>query len=180
MSFHGAGHFAYQEPASSFCPQLLHKRSSLWRTCILLISICTIAAYALAQSEADAATKARIVTLETLWYESFKDKDTKAIDSILDSTVLLVNSDGSTQTKGDYLAGLKVSFAQASYQESQTIPEMMSVKVFGTTAIATGVYQIKGIHNGKPFVRHERFIDTWKYRAGLWLIVGTQATPVLH
>lgn len=156
------------------------------RICILLILTFTTADAALAQSEADAGTKATILALENLWYESFGGKDTKAIDSILDSSVLLVNFDGSTQTKGDYLSSLKVAFTQPDYLQSQTVPESqtlpdaMIVRVFGTTAIATGVYQVKGVKNGKPFLRHERFVDTWKYRAGMWLVVGTQATPVLH
>jgi ketosteroid isomerase-like protein len=144
------------------------------------ILICAFAGFNSAQSDRDTGTTATILGLERLWFESFATKDTRAIDSILDSSVLLVNFDGSTQTKGDYLASLKVQFAQADWAESQTLPVSMKVKVFGTTAIATGVYEIKGVKRGKPYIRRDRFVDTWKYRGGLWLIVGTQATPVLH
>jgi ketosteroid isomerase-like protein len=152
----------------------------MMRTCILMLLAFALTGVATAQSDADTGTKATILALEELWFESFATKDTRAIDSILDSTLLLVNFDGSTQTKGDYLTSLKISFAQTENQESQTLPESMIVKVFGTTAIATGVYRIKGIRHGKPYQRRDRFVDTWKYRGGLWLIVGTQATPVLH
>jgi ketosteroid isomerase-like protein len=151
------------------------------RTCILATLICAIGAVcAFAQSDVDAGTKSRIATLEKLWFESFTGKDTKAIDSILDNSVILVNSDGSTQTKGDFLAGLKDTFAQPNSLQPQTSPGSMRVTVFGTTAVATGVYSVKGIDHGKPYLRRERFVDTWKCRAGLWLIVGSQATPVLH
>jgi ketosteroid isomerase-like protein len=152
----------------------------MMRSCILLTLAFAIASVAAGQPDPDAGTKATILALEKMWFQSFASKDTRAIDSILDSSILLVNFDGTTQTKGDYLAGLKITFAQPDYLESQTLPESMIVKVFGSTAIVTGVYKIKGVRNGKPYLRRERFVDTWKYRAGLWLIVGTEATPVLH
>ena len=156
------------------------------RSCIFVILFATIASRAFiglsfAQSETDTATKSKIAALEELWYEAFKTRDTQAIDSILDNSVLLVNSDGSVQTKGDCLASLKVRFSQATALQPHWTPESLSVRVFGTTtAIAMGVYQIKGVERGKPFQRRERFLDTWKFRAGSWVIVGTQATPVLH
>jgi ketosteroid isomerase-like protein len=155
-----------------------HWTIRMMRSCLILILAFATAGSAKAQS--DSGTRATILALEKLWYECFATKDTRAIDSILDNSVLLVNFDGTTQTKGDYLTSLKIAFAQTENQESQTLPESMIVKVFGTTAIATGVYRIKGIRNGKPYERRDRFVDTWKYRGGLWLIVGTQATPVLN
>jgi ketosteroid isomerase-like protein len=156
------------------------KRRSILLVPVCLTLVCVLADFVSAQTDADAATRVRILALEKLWFECFAAKDTRAIDSILDSSVLLVNFDGSAQTKGDYLASLKVQFAQPDPAESQTLPESMSVKVFGKTVIATGVYRVKGVQHGKPYLRRERFVDTWKYRAGMWLIVGTQATPVLH
>lgn len=52
--------------------------------------------------------------------------------------------------------------------------------VFGNTAIATEVFRAKGIEAGKPYVRRERFVDTWVYKDGKWVCVATDATPVLH
>jgi ketosteroid isomerase-like protein len=56
----------------------------------------------------------------------------------------------------------------------------MSVHVYGTTAIATGVFRAKGLDKGKPYTRRERFIDTWILKGGQWVCVGTNATPILH
>ena len=47
----------------------------------------------------------------------------------------------------------------------QVAPESMSVHVFANTAIATGVFRAKGIEGGKPYVRRERFVDTWAHAA---------------
>jgi len=147
---------------------------------ILVILICGIIGSALAQSDADAATRTKIASLERLWYEAIKTKDTTAINTILSDTVLLVNYDGSVQTKGDFLTSTKSRFSQPSALQPQFTAESMDVHVFGTTVIATGVYQVKGIEEGKPYSRRERFLDTWKFKGGMWLIVGAQATPVLH
>jgi len=133
-----------------------------------------------AQSDVEAATKSKIVALEQLWNQAYKAGDTKALDSILDNGIVLVNDDGSVQTKKEFLASVKDSPAQPSAQQQQVAPESLNVHVFGTAAIATGVMRVKGVEGGKSYTRRERFVDTWVYKGGAWVCVGTNATPVLH
>ena len=45
---------------------------------------------------------------------------------------------------------------------------------------STGVFRAKGVEAGKPYVRRERFVDTWIYKGGNWVCVATNATPVLR
>lgn len=132
-----------------------------------------------AQTDAN-ATKSKIVALEQLWNQAYKAGDTRALDTILDNAIVLVNDDGSVQSKAEFLASVKENPAQPAAQQQQVAPESLSVHVFGTTAIATGVMRVKGLENGKPYTRRERFVDTWVFKAGTWLCVGTNATPVLH
>jgi len=40
--------------------------------------------------------------------------------------------------------------------------------------------RVKGVENGKSYTRRERFVDTWLYKKGNWVCVGTDATPVLR
>jgi ketosteroid isomerase-like protein len=149
------------------------------RTLVIVIVICSVAAWASAQ-DSDAATKSKIVALEQLWNQAYKAGDTKALDSILDNGIVLVNDDGSVQSKAEFLASVKDSPSQPASQQQQVAPESLNVHVFGTTAIATGVLRVKGIEGGKPYTRRERFIDTWVSKGGAWVCVGTDATPVLH
>jgi len=146
---------------------------------VLFVIICATAIGACAQ-EADPATKSKIAALEQLWNQAYKAGDTKALDSILDNAIVLVNDDGSVQTKKEFLASVKESPSQPASQQQQVAPESLNVHVFGTTAIATGVMRVKGTEGGKPYTRRERFVDTWVYKAGNWVCVGTDATPVLH
>lgn len=147
---------------------------------ILGIAFCLSAVSTSAQTEADPATKSKIVALEQLWNQAYKSGDTKALDAILDDAIVLVNDDGSVQSKAEFLASVKASPAQPTAQQQQVAPESFNVQVFGNVAIATGVMRVKGVEGGKPYTRRERFVDTWLLRHGTWVCIGTNATPVLH
>src|SRR3974390_619472 len=148
--------------------------------CIWMILLCAVSVGARAQADTEAAIKSKIVALEQLWNQAYKAGDTKALDTILDSGVVLVNDDGSVQSKAEFLASVKEMVAQPSAQQQQVAPESLNVHVFGMAAIATGVMRVKGVEGGRPYTRRERFVDTWVYKGGSWVCVGTNATPVLH
>src|SRR5579863_3313858 len=90
-----------------------------------------------AQGDSDSATKSKIAALEQLWNQAYKSADTKALDSILDDAIVLVNDDGSVQTKAEFLASVKSSASQPTAQQQQVAPESLNVEVYGNVAIAT-------------------------------------------
>lgn len=145
-------------------------------TSFLLALVCATAILALAQEDADPGVQSKIIALEKAWNQAYKLGDNRALDTLLDDRIVLINDDGTVQTKPEFLAGIKPSKSQ----EQQVSPESMSVHVFGNTAIATGVFRAKGVEGGKPYVRRERFVDTWVYTGGKWACVATDATPVLR
>jgi len=147
---------------------------------LLVVLLCATALVAPGQDTSDSATKSKIAALEGAWNQAYKSGDAKALDALLDNAIVLVNDDGSMQTKAEFLAGVKPSASQAGSQEQQVAPESMSVHVFGNTAIATGIFRAKGMEGKKSYVRRERFIDTWIYKDGRWTCVATDATPILH
>jgi ketosteroid isomerase-like protein len=147
---------------------------------LLMVLVCAFAVFLRAQTEADPATKSKIIALEQLWNQAYKSGDTKALDTILDDAIVLVNDDGSVQTKAEFLASVKASTPQPTAQQQQVAPETFNVQVFGNVAIATGVMRVKGVEGGKPYTRRERFVDTWLLKHGTWVCIGTNATPVLH
>jgi ketosteroid isomerase-like protein len=147
-------------------------------TGFLMAIVCATAALAPAQDDTNAAVRSKIIALEKAWNQAYKAGDTRALDSILDNEVVLINDDGSVQSKAEFLASVKSS--NNNSQEQQVSPESMSVHVFGNTAISTGVFRAKGVQGGKPYVRRERFVDTWLYKNGKWVCVATNATPILH
>lgn len=126
--------------------------------------------------ESDAQARSQVMALEKLWNQAYKAGDTKALASILDNSLVLVEDDGSLKTKADFLSSIKGPTAN----EEQVAPESLTVRVFGNTAIAIGVIAVKSKQNGKTVTRRERFIDTWINRNGNWVCIATDATPMTH
>ena len=93
---------------------------------------------------------------------------------------VLINDDGSVQSKLEFLTSVKSLASQPSLSSNKSRQSPLSVDVFGNVAIATGVLRVKGIEHGKSYVRRERFVDTWLMKGANWVCVGTDATPILH
>jgi|SRR5580704_1219690 ketosteroid isomerase-like protein len=121
--------------------------------------------------------ESKIIALEKAWNQAYKYRDKKALVEILHESMILVNDDGSLQSRGVFLAGVD---AAPTSEGQQAEPESISVQVFGDAAIATGVFRKMGIENGKLYVRRNRFVDTWVKRNGSWVCIAASATPVFH
>lgn len=147
-----------------------------WINLLLLFLCATVCA---AAQESEAAVKSKVIALEQLWNQAYKSGDTKALDSILDDGIVLVNDDGSVQTKKEFLSSVKAP-SSGTAQQQQVSPESFSVHVYGNVAIATGIMRVKGEEAGRSYNRRERFVDTWINKRGTWVCIGTDATPVVH
>jgi ketosteroid isomerase-like protein len=116
----------------------------------------------------------RVLGLEKAWNLALEAKDTKAMDMLLASTMVSVDIDGSVQSKSEFLAGIK----SEDYQPSQAVTEQTSVQVYGNAAVVVGIFRIKGVEKGKPYVHRERFVDTWIKNNGAWQCVATTSTLI--
>ncbi len=101
-----------------------------------------------------------------------ESKDLKALDAILDEAFVYVDADGRLLTKVEVLADVKAAHGL------QVSSASMAVHLHGDTAVVTGIYKITGVERGKPFVRRERFVDTWWYKNGLWVSIASLTTPL--
>jgi ketosteroid isomerase-like protein len=144
---------------------------ALWTLALL----CAPAALVHAQ-DYDAAARDQVLALEKAWNQAYKAGDAKALDAILDNSLVLVEDDGSLKTKSEFLASVKSS----SGNQEQVAPESLTVRVFGNTAIAIGVIAVKATKGGKSVFHRERFIDTWINKNGSWVCIATDATPMTH
>ena len=143
-------------------------------TALLLTSQWGMVSIILAQDQD--SVRGKIVALEKAWNQAYKAGDTRALGDLLDDNIVLINDDGSTQTKREFLDGLKAT----NNQEQQVAPESLTVHVFGNVAVATGVFKATGVESGKHYSKRERFVDTWVLKNGKWVCVATNATPILH
>jgi ketosteroid isomerase-like protein len=116
----------------------------------------------------------RVLALETAWGHAIEEKNTKALDMILASTFIAVEIDGSMSNKAEFLASIK----SPEYQPSQAVNEQVNVQVYGNAAVVVGIFRVKGMEKGKPYVHRERFTDTWIKQNNTWQCVASQATLI--
>ena len=142
-----------------------------------LLVIVAIALSASARDSADSAVASKIMAMEKAWNQAFKLRDTKALTELLDDNIVLVNDDGSMQSKSEFLTWIRTSKPS---DDEQVSPESISVHVDGDVAIATGTFRAKGAQAGKPYQRLDRFVDTWINKKGSWVCVSATAITVSH
>ena len=128
-----------------------------------------------ASNEVD-ATQTRILALENAWNQAEENKDIKALDALLDSTLVYIDFDGTMMDKAQFIASVKAP----SLHPEQIVNESMTAHVYRDSAVVTGIYREKGEKNGKPYLRRGRFTDTWVFRDGTWVCVASQSTLILH
>jgi len=151
---------------------MLHHRAKSIGIGIVLGCVSLLAA----QADGDQSARSNILALEHAWDQAQQRGDFKAIAAILDNSLIYVDYDGALLTKTQYLTRVK----ENSTHMEQIVPEQMTLQRFGNTAIVVGTYRVKGMENGKPYLRRGRFTDTWVRTGDLWICVAAEATPILH
>ena len=141
------------------------------RTLILIaVLICAGTPAGCAQGVSDTDAESKIIAMEHMWAQAYMGKDPKALGAILDDAFICVTSEGKVLTKAEILADVTTSTAL------QILTESMVVHVHGDTAIVSGSFRTKGTERGKPYVRRERFVDTWLYENGRWVSITSMVT----
>ena len=133
----------------------------LWWCLPLVVSV------AWAQSsQRDAEIEKTIMALENQWLESERANKPEMAAPLMADRMLATGA-GGVENKSQDLAGTP-KYTSAENSD-------MQVRVFGDTAIATGMHTSSGTSKeGKPFSRKYRFTDTWvKMPDGKWQCVAT-------
>ncbi len=140
----------------------------------LLVLVCATSLPGWTQEAAssDAATAVR--TLEHEWVEAQSHNDNRALDLIFDNALVYIEY-GRLVSKGDYLLRIR----SAKPQLQQIVMEPMTVRTFGSTAIVIGSYRETTVKDGKPLLKRWRFVDTWVFVQGRWMLVAAGAAPLL-
>jgi hypothetical protein len=141
--------------------------------CGLLLLVAALPANAQTGSRQD-AQRSRIVSLESAWNQAVMQKDTKAIDPLLDEQLIYIDDDGSIMNKAQYLSDIRSP--ETHYQHIMS--ESMQVWFFDRSAVVIGIYREQGIKKNKPYALRERFVDTWTDRNGAWVCVTSQSTLI--
>lgn len=139
--------------------------------CALLAAACAAAAPAPAPSQPRRPVDAEqtIAILQRAWVSALEDGDIAAIEAILAPDFINTAADGRVLPRAEELATVRdgtVKFTRATVED-------LRVRVFGTTAIATGIAEFAGSFGERPFAGRERFTDVWLQRGGRWQVVAS-------
>jgi ketosteroid isomerase-like protein len=137
-----------------------------------IILLCCSAALLLRAQQTDAAASGAIRALEHEWVEAQSHNDNRALNLILDNSVVYVEY-GQLVSKADYL--LRIKHQDPSTDEIAMEP--ITVRVFGSTAIVTGSYRETQHKAGKKTFIHWRFVDTWVYKQHSWVLIAAGSAP---
>ena len=139
-----------------------------------LALVCVLAPPVSPQEATASDVAAAIQALEQAWYEAQARNDNGALDLIFDNDLVYIEY-GRLVTKGEYLSHVK----STKPQPQQVVMEAMTVRTFGNTVIATGTYRETGVKDGKSSLKHWRYVDTWVYEQGRWMLVSAASAPIL-
>ena len=120
------------------------------------------------------AVEKTLMDLERQWVKASMEGKGDALAPLLASDVVLVQSDGTVQTKAEYVGAI----GKGKWQVNEVSD--MKVHVRGNTAIVVGVWTGKGTDGrGKAVDGKERFVDTWiKMPDGKWQCVASASTAM--
>lgn len=137
-----------------------------------MMVLMSLGAIAAAQAAYDSDVASKLVALERVGkMQAWQRKDTTALDAVLDDAFVYVDPEGKALTKPEVFMYIEMT------DSLQFSAEAMTVKLHGKTAIVTGLYRMKGMEHGKPFVRRGRFVDTWLDKNGQWIAIASLLTP---
>jgi hypothetical protein len=141
---------------------------------LLLVLVCATSLPGWTQEAADRDAATAIRSLEHEWFDAQSRNDNRALDLIFDNALVYIEY-GRLITKGDYL----LSVRSAKPQLQQVVMEAMTVRTFGSTAIAIGTYRETRVKDGKSSLRRWRFVDTWVNEQKRWMLVAAASAPLL-
>ena len=126
-----------------------------------------------AQSQKPGEDEKAIQTLEQQWAQGMQKSNPDAIAPMLADSYVFTDIDGKVYDRAQSLQNMKTAKMESVENSDVT------VTVYGTTAIARGVYKAKGADSsGKSADVHARWTDTWIKMKGKWQCVATQSTSI--
>jgi ketosteroid isomerase-like protein len=127
-----------------------------------------------AKGKADAETEQVILKFEQDWANAYVKGDAAALDQIEADDFVFVGSDGMIETKADEVRNLK----SKALKMTECKVEDMKVRVYGKTAIVTGVNTIKGSQKGQDISGKYRFTDVLVRKKDKWQAVSTHVSMI--
>jgi ketosteroid isomerase-like protein len=120
----------------------------------------------------DHTMQEELLKLENEIARAIANNDVDALDGILADDWIIVDPDGGIIDKARFLGVIKSGALSHELMESTD----MTVRLYGNTAVVTGLTTTKGKFMGQDFASCERATDIFVKQTDRWLCVFTQIT----
>jgi ketosteroid isomerase-like protein len=118
------------------------------------------------------AMQKELLKVEDEFARAVASNDADALDGILADDWIIVDPDGSIIDKARFFAVIKSGVLSHELMESTDL----RVRLYGNTAVVTGLTTTKGKFMGQDFASCERATDIFVKQADRWQCVFTQLT----
>jgi hypothetical protein len=139
-----------------------------------LLGLCLCLLIAPAASGDTRADEAAILDRINKACVAFEKGETEYLVDFLDETFTLTDTRGNVTTRDQNLD--EVRKREPRYDVFRN--HDMKVRVYGDSAVVTGITSIKGTSGGTAFAVDVKFTDTLIKRGGKWRMVASHASPL--
>jgi ketosteroid isomerase-like protein len=121
-------------------------------------------------------SKDELVKLEAAWSKASVAKDAAEVSKIVAPDWAGQNAGGKLMTRDKMLADMKSGVDAATSMTNHDV----HVRLIGDIAIVQGSDDEKSTHMGKDTSGTYTWTDVFQKRAGHWVAIASQSTPVAH
>jgi ketosteroid isomerase-like protein len=141
------------------------------QTVIVITLAITLSSLALGQASTNKIQE-ELLKLEREFAQAIVKNDAGAIGRFLAEDWTIIDPDGGIIDRSSFLAVIKSGALTHEMMES----EDSRVRIYGDTAVVTGLTRTKGKFSGQDFTTQERATDVFVKRSGQWQCVFSQLT----
>jgi len=123
-------------------------------------------------SASGSASEQDVGRLEAQRFDAMVKGDGAALDGLLADDLVYTHASGRVDSKASFLDDIKTG--QLRYKVIR--PEEPKLRVYGDTAVATGLAAVEVNNHGQDLNMKLRYTDVWVNRGGKWQMVAWQAT----
>jgi ketosteroid isomerase-like protein len=137
-------------------------------------AVLLMAILAVCLSAARGDTGSDLKTLDAKLTDAFKASDVRTLDKYMDEDYILIDPRGGVHNKKQYLKHLTDGASKVKDLKETDV----KVRVFGDTAVVTGLLQVKGKFDGKDISPEYRWTRVYNKKGDEWRCVVEQHTFV--
>jgi len=122
------------------------------------------------------STYAVLKTQADEWDRAIIRKDLTAIASNMSADFRHISKTGGITDRSDFLKEI----VSPDLVINPYSVEDFDIRIYGNCALLCGRTRMTGTYQGKPFKSHYRYVDTYIYNSGKWMVCNVQITAILE